>query len=378
MLISQEQFLSFYADKLGVNREDLGDENIRLAYAFYHAFYLPGTALIENRANELDLKWRYDALGFQADVPTISVGTIRVRIAQNATTELRIRHPFRVQQDGKIFVASQDLVIAPGTNEATFTVTAQEEGRNGTPSLDSASINIAASWLIGASIVFVSITPGEDGLSDEEIQGRFRSFAFQPVALVRGVDHEDAVEREFDYVTRAIARERTRVVFSGGTYSETLNITGYLSIGVINQGGDQSTQAELDEIKEKILRLSVPYGRDRLNIYPLLVQEIFATMTVRREPGVPVDAVRENIIAALDVYLNWESWEGDIIYTGDLWAVVKNVAGVEQINKLRISGRDSQGRPSDTEFYLRPWQLPGNGVTTDSITVLEYDGTAIL
>ena len=143
-LIDQEAWLAFYAERIGVDPANLGERDIRLGLALYHAAYLPAAATIELRLNELDLLQRYAEFGFVPDVPSAATGKVKVVIQNPAVNSYTLMAPFVVTQGDLRFVATEALTIPAGGTIGMATIRAELQGVDGTPQEAAASITVSA------------------------------------------------------------------------------------------------------------------------------------------------------------------------------------------------------------------------------------------
>lgn len=372
IIINQEAFLTLYAERLGINRNDLGDERIRMGMALYHSIYLPTSALIEVRMNELDLQAIYNAFGYTPNVPSLSTATLSVTIAQPAPSGgYLLPSPFTVTQQGKRFRAVGDLRIRAGQTSGTAEIKAEVQGSLGTPVDGTAQITQSVGWLRGAVITIGGITPGLDGDDTTVIAQQFRTFAAHPDALVRADDHAEWVRLNIDEVPRAIARERTEASYSPAGWVLGPGTAGHLTVAIVGPNGGQAPEELINETKSQLLRWSIPYGADALHVVPVDLRPISGSIVVSATPTVDHDILIENILDELNVLLSWQTWPDDRhVYAGEIWSRLSAVAGVNHVQNVTLSGRLLDGTTDTQKYELFPWELPINGFSPASITVV--------
>lgn len=366
LVIDQEAWVAYYAERLGVEVVDLGEADLRLALALYHAAYLPTAATVEYRANELDLKQRYAEFGFKPNVPTFATGKVSVTLANSATSTYNLPAPFIVRQGDLSFVATEALTIPAGSTTGEASIVAQMQGEDGTPQEAAASITTAVAWLRGAAINITDVSPGRDGGTSDEIQAEFRAYAFNPQALVRAEDHASYLENEFAFVGRAYAHARTSITESDGTYTSESPAEGHLAIALISSSGGIPTDDQVAEAKEALLRVTVPYGEEALHVVKASPVSISGSVSVTVEPGVDEEEVAELIAEALNDFLDWRTWpSGRDVHAGDMWRVIDDVANVRYVNSVVLAGL------SPEVITLEPWQYPVGAFTASGITLTE-------
>jgi hypothetical protein len=366
VLIDQEAWLAYYAEQLGVEVVSLGERDLRLALALYHAAYLPTAATVELRANELDLQQRYAEFGFEPNTPTFATGRVSVELRNAATTTYTLAAPFTVRQGDLTFIATEPLTVAAGQTTGSAAIVAQLQGEAGTPQEAAATIGPSVAWLRGAAITITDVVDGQDGGTTEEIRAAFRAFAFNPEALVRAEDHAAYAETEFDFIGRALAHARTRITNDDGTYSAETEVEGHLSLALISSSGGQPTDEQVAEVKEGLLRLTVPYGEDALHVVKAAPMSITGTITVTVEPGVDHDDLKALIADAVNDFLDWRTWPtGRDVHAGDMWRVIDAVENVRYVNSVVLQG------PNGDVTTLQPWQYPEGGFTTANVQLIE-------
>lgn len=372
-LIDQESFLSFFAQRLGVEPANLGERDIRLALALYHGAYLPMAATIELRANELDLRQRYAEFGFEPNTPSFATAKVRVTVPTAPTTSgYHLAAPFIVTQGDKRLIATEPLTIAVGQTVGEATVKAELQGADGTPDEAAATIAVAAGWLRGATITLTDVTPGRDGSSLAEIQSEFRAYAFNPQALVRDVDHADYVQREFPAVARALAVARTETSFDGSTYTKDAPKAGHLTLALFDASGNGASAEVLGQVKTALLQVTVPYGASALHVVPGERVDVTGTIKALTPPGLATDDTKQLILDAIDTLLDWRSWPHNRhVYSGDIWRVVNSVSAVRYATAVDLTGQLLDGTPDDDVRELEPWQAPRSGFTLADITLAE-------
>lgn len=373
IIINQEAFLTLWAERLGVSRNDLGDDRIRMGLALYHGAYLPTSALVELRMNELDLQAIYSAFGYTPNVPSLATATLTVTIAQPAPAGgYLLPAPFTITQLGKRFRAVSDLFVRGGQTTATAEIKAEVQGELGTPEDGTAQITQSVGWLRGAIIRIGGITPGLDGDDSSIIAQQFRTFAAHPDALVRADDHANWVRLFIDEVPRAIARERTESIYTqelGWTLGP--GTAGHLTVAVVGPNGAQADADLLARTKHGLLQRSIPYGAEALHVVPVDMREIGGTITVKAGPTVDHDVLVQNILDELGVMLSWQTWpEDQHVYAGEVWSRLAQVPGVMHVQNVNLTGRLLDGSMSDSVYELFPWELPVNRFTPMSITVV--------
>lgn len=370
-LIDQEAWLAFYAERIGVDPANLGERDIRLGLALYHAAYLPAAATIELRLNELDLLQRYAEFGFVPDVPSAATGKVKVVIQNPAVNSYTLMAPFVVTQGDLRFVATEALTIPAGGTIGMATIRAELQGVDGTPQEAAASITVSAGWLRGAAISITDVTPGRDGSDLAAISAEFQAYAFNPQALVRAEDHAAYARDHHPGVGRALHAARTQVTYSG-SYSKTLNSPGHLSLALITPDGAAADNTVINEVKAKLLRVTVPYGDTALHVVPAYPVPIDGTIEAVMQAGRDVAAQKEDILVALADHLSWRNWpDNRHVFAGDLWGVISEVPGIRYVTKVEVSGEDLGGSPSSTVYELEPWEFPTSAFQATDITLTE-------
>lgn len=373
-IINQEGIVDLFADRLQVNRNDLANDDLRFALAFYHAFYLPSAALIEIRANELDQLAFYQALGFTPNVASFSVATLTVTVSAPPTTvPYHLAAPFVVTQAGKQFLATTDLHIPVGQIQGTTQIVAQTQGAAGTPVNGTAQVNISVGWLRGAVILVDSITPGIDGDDRETIAAKFREFAANPESLVRAADHASwLMENGGDIVGRVIAAARTETDYGPGGWVLGPNVEGHLTVAFLLPDGGLPSAQNIVDVKAMLLEQTVPYGPDALHVVPISIQPITGSIVIKAVPSIDHEILQQSAISAVNTYLSWEGWQhGRHVYAGELWSILSQVNGVDHVQSVQLNGRYLAGGPPSPDVYeLFPWELPNGGFNTSTVTVV--------
>lgn len=366
LLIDQEAWLAYFAERLGIDASDLSERDTRLALALYHAVYLPTAATVELRATELDLQQRYAEFGFVPNVPTFATGRIKVTLRNAATTTYSLNAPFIVRQGDLSFLATEPLIIPAGQVEGSAAIVAQMQGKAGTPQEAAAQITTSVAWLRGAAQVITDVVEGKDGDTTEEIRAAFRAFAFNPQALVRAEDHAAHVENEHSFIGRAFAHARTRITVTGGSYSSESPIEGHLSLALISSNGGQPTDEQVEAVKADLLRRTVPYGEEALHVVKAVPMSVTGTITATVEPGVDHDDLKALIAEAVNEFLDWRTWPaGRDVHAGDMWRVIDNVENVRYVNSVVLQG------PNSDVATLQPWQYPQGAFTPDNVQLIE-------
>ena len=366
VVIDQEAWLAYYAERLGVDAISLGERDIRLALALYHGVYLPTAATVEYRANELDLRQRYAEFGFVPNVPTFATGRIKVVLRNAATTTYNLNAPFVVRQGDLSFLATEPLIIPAGQVEGSAAIVAQMQGEAGTPQEAAAQITTSVAWLRGAAQTITDVVAGRDGGTSEEIRAEFRAFAFNPQALVRAEDHAAHVESTHSFIGRAYAHARTRITVAGGGYNAVSPIEGHLSLALISSNGGQPTDDQVEAVKADLLRHTVPYGEEALHVVKAVPRTITGTVTATIEPGVDQEDLQALIADALNDFIDWRTWPaGRHVHAGDMWRVINAVENVRYVNAVVLAGSN---RDVTT---LQPWQFPVGGFSPSDISLID-------
>ena len=373
-IINQEGIVDLFADRLQVNRNDLANDDLRFALAFYHAFYLPAAALIELRANELDQLAFYQALGFTPNVSSFSVATLTVTVPSPPTTvPYHLAAPFAVSQGGKQYLATTDLHIPVGQIQGSTQIVAQVQGAAGTPENGTAQVNISVGWLRGAVILIDSITPGIDGDDRETIAAKFREFAANPESLVRAADHASwLMENGGDIVGRAIASARTETSYSTGGWVLGPNIEGHLTVAFLLPGGGLPSAQNIVDVKAMLLEQTIPYGPEALHVVPIDVRPVTGQVVIKATPSIDHEVLQQSAVSAINTHLSWEAWpHGRDVYAGEIWSILSRLNGVDHVQSVELHGRSiSGGTPPPDVYELFPWELPDGGFTIPAVTVI--------
>jgi len=372
-LIDQEAWLAFYAERLGVSVENLGDRDVRLAHALYHGAYLPTAASLELRFNELDMLQRYAEFGFEPNTPSFAVAKVRVTLPSAPVTgSYTMAAPFVVTQGNLRFVAAEPLTIAQGETVGEAEIVAEMQGADGTPQEAAASITVSVGWLRGAAIEITDVTPGRDGDSAEKVRSDFRAYAFNPQALVRAEDHAAWIEDNDENAARAMATARVEVTFNGSVYSKTDPAAGHLTLAIIAPGGTQPDSSALTAMHSAMMLKTVPYGTDRLHLVPAAPLDIDGTIAAVIEPGLDQAEVKSSILDAIEQLLDWQTWpHRRHVYSGDIWGVVNDVVGVRYATSILLNGALLDGTPDTTVAELEPWEYPRSVFVDTDITLTE-------
>lgn len=365
LLIDQEAWLAYFAERLGVDTTALGERDLRLALALYHGAYLPTAATVELRANELDLKQRYAEFGFTPNTPTFATAKVKVVLRNAALSTYSLAAPFTVRQGDLTFTATEPLVVPSGQTQGTAAIVAQMQGAAGTPQENAAaSIGPSVAWLRGAAITIVDVVEGQDGGTTEEIQAAFRAFAFNPQALVRAEDHATYVETEFPFIGRAYAYPRTKIEVTGGVYSATTNTAGNLSIALVAANGGQPSDDQVNAIKTALLAVTVPYGSATLHVVKAVPKTVSGSVSAIAEPGADPAEVKALVAEALNDFVDWRTWPaGRDVHAGDMWAVIDTVPGVRYVTDVVLDNAD------DEVISLDPWEYPVGDFEPADITL---------
>lgn len=370
-LIDQEAWLAYYAERLGVSPETLGERDIRLGLALYHAAYLPTAATIELRHNELDLETRYAEFGFTPNAPSFATAKVRVQVQAAPATNYTLAAPFVVTQGDKRFIATEPLVVPAGQTIGMAAVKAELQGAEGTPQEAAAVITVAVGWLRGAAITLTDVTPGRDGDDLEAIAADFRAYAFNPQALVRAEDHAAFVTNNNATIGRALFAPRTEVTFSG-TYSKTPNVPGHLTLALIGSDGSAPAPQAVTDVKNQLLGVTVPYGATALHVVPAAPASVAGSINAVIQPGRDQAAIKEDIVIALESFLSWRSWpDNRHVRAGDIWGAVAEVPGVRYVTSVTVVGKLLGGSGSTSVVELEPWEYPVNNFTSSDLTLTE-------
>lgn len=373
-LIDQEAWLAFYAERLQVSPENLGERDIRLALALYHGIYLPTAATIELRSNELDLRQRFAEFGFEPDVASFATAKVRVTVpAAPAGGSYSLAAPFIVVQGDLRFIATEALVIPVGQTVGEAEIKAEMQGRDGTPDEAAASITASAGWLRGATVVIADVSPGRDGSEIAEIRTLFRAYAFNPQALVRDVDHADYVGLNFPDIGRAFASARTEVLYTPpSTYTKTAPKAGHLTLALVDQAGGAATDAQTTAVKDALLHVTVPYGASALHVIPAQPVPISGTIGAVIEPGADEDDIKTNMLEAIQRHLDWRTWPHERpVFAGQLWGAIASVPNVRYIVDITLNGRLLDATPDALVYELEPWEYPTPSIAAGDITLTE-------
>ena len=356
-IIGQEAWLSDYADRLGIPRNTLSDDQIRSALAFYHAAYLPTAATVERRT-ELDLQATYARFGFEPNVPTLSTAALVVTVATPpAASPLTLPAGFLGVQGSVQFMAQEPLTIPVGSRESNpVQVKSMTLGAAGSLSNDAARISSAVGWLRGASIVLQNAVPGKDGDDLATIQRDFAAYASNPKALVQASDHAYWAEENFpDEVERAVGIARANISYARPQYDATMPASGHLSVALFDPSGEQPGEDVVEAVKAGMLK------------------SVLGTIEVTRIASADDSVVQAAVLSALDDYLNWRTWDerNRAVRVGDMWALVRSVPSVAYVNDVSLrAATDELGNPSTTVMALEPWELPVSGFYAPDIEVV--------
>lgn len=277
-------------------------------------------------------------LGSLYGLPRLSgsapTGTLTVTFDATITTTLPEGTAFLMAEYGIEVVSTSDATVTAGT-----TLAVPVRATTATSLLNGVGSGAVVDVLDPIpNALSVAVTTAFSGGSDPETDAAYIARAGNALRRVNSslvvADHFTAYALESGLVANATTIPAWDGVSTGTIGSDAGDIT-VVTYGFGGQvaAGDRSTLAAQMQ--------AITYAGATVNVVQAALESVNVTVTVKAKPGESATAVRLSVEAALQSYLNPQTWKfGETVRTTSLTVLCASVVGVDYVSSLAAPAAD--------------------------------------
>lgn len=213
----------------------------------------------------------------------------------------------------------------------TFTASA-----NGVPAGTGAAL-VSPLPFIDSIVLTTPVVDGLDAESDDEWRDRGVKRLSRLTDALMLPKHFYAAAMENPNVTRAVVVDNTDPSVAG-----TGNTPGHVTVAVLGAGGSPLSAAQRTALQADLQELA--FAPLAVHVVDITVTTLTIAVSVHLADATDPDAIIANVRQAIIVYLDPLEWSGGTtIRRNELISLVDQVAGVDYVNSVTITGANGNG-----------------------------------